>query len=74
MSQTATENTQGDGTLYVVVTNHEDQHSIWPAHRDLPDGWRARTSAADRQTCLDHIAEHWTDMRPKSLREREHRP
>lgn len=54
---------------YVVVVNDEDQYSIWPAHRDLPAGWTARTGAAERQVCLDHIREHWVDMRPRSLRE-----
>ena len=28
-----------DTTIYKVVVNHEEQYSIWPAHRDLPNGW-----------------------------------
>ena len=55
---------------YVVVTNGEEQYSIWPAYREPPAGWTARTPATDKQACLAHIREHWVDMRPRSLRER----
>lgn len=53
---------------YQVVMNHEEQYSIWPAHRTLPAGWQAAGPAAAKQECLDYIAEVWTDMRPLSLR------
>lgn len=29
-----------DTTVYKVVVNHEEQYSIWPAHRENPLGWR----------------------------------
>ena len=29
-----------DTRLYKVVVNHEEQYSIWLAHRPLPPGWR----------------------------------
>jgi MbtH protein len=54
--------------IYQVVRNHEEQYSIWPAARDLPEGWTAAGPAAPKQDCLDYIAEVWTDMRPLSLR------
>ncbi|MEH0971261.1 MbtH family protein [Micromonospora sp. CPCC 205546] len=57
-----------DEEQYLVVTNDEDQYSIWPAYRDLPAGWHARTPASDRQACLDYIGQHWVDMRPRSVR------
>ena len=53
---------------FTVVTNHEEQYSIWPAGKPIPAGWRANGPTADKQACLDHIAEVWTDMRPLSLR------
>lgn len=53
---------------YVVVANDEEQYSIWPADSDLPAGWRVAGPEGTRQECLDHIEEHWTDLRPKSLR------
>lgn len=58
-----------DSIAYVVVINDEEQYSIWPADRELPDGWSAVGPARGREDALDFIAEVWTDMRPKSLRQ-----
>jgi MbtH protein len=33
-------NEEEDETINKVVVNHEDQYSIWPAHRENPLGWR----------------------------------
>ncbi|CRK56737.1 MbtH-like protein [Alloactinosynnema sp. L-07] len=54
---------------YFVVVNDEEQYSIWPAHRDVPNGWRTVGSAGPREECLTRIEQVWTDMRPKSVRE-----
>lgn len=51
-----------------VVVNHEEQYSIWPADRELPLGWRAVGVEGEKEHCLAHIREVWTDMRPLSLR------
>jgi MbtH protein len=59
-----------DEITYRVVLNHEEQYSIWPAHRPTPPGWRDDGAAGTRQECLDHIDRVWTDMRPLSLRVR----
>ncbi|MGD9987913.1 MbtH family protein [Pseudonocardia sp.] len=58
-----------DGTFHVLV-NDEEQYSLWPAFAAVPEGWRVVLSAAGRQECLDHIDEHWDDLRPRSLRQR----
>jgi uncharacterized protein YbdZ (MbtH family) len=58
-----------NGNLFVLV-NDEDQHSLWPEFADIPAGWRVVYGAAARAACLDHIERHWTDIRPKSLRDR----
>jgi MbtH protein len=55
-----------DGIFHVLV-NDEGQHSLWPAFAAVPDGWSVVLSATDRRTALDHVNEHWTDMRPLSL-------
>ncbi|GAA3815482.1 MbtH family NRPS accessory protein [Sphaerisporangium flaviroseum] len=55
--------------LYKVVVNHEEQYSIWFSDRTIPDGWRATGFSGEKQECLDHIDQVWTDMRPRSLRE-----
>jgi MbtH protein len=57
-----------DTTTYLVVVNDEEQYSIWAADRDIPAGWRDVGKKGSKQECLDHIAEVWTDMTPKSLR------
>jgi MbtH protein len=53
---------------YAVVRNHEEQYSIWPEDRPVPDGWEPVGFAGAKADCLAHIDEVWTDMRPKSLR------
>lgn len=55
---------------YLVVVNHEEQYSLWPATRELPSGWRAAGKEGTREECLAHIEEIWTDMRPLSLRKK----
>ncbi|HEX7239287.1 MAG TPA: MbtH family NRPS accessory protein [Longimicrobiaceae bacterium] len=59
-----------DTTIYKVVVNHEEQYSIWPAHKELPLGWNEVGVQGLKDVCLAHIKEVWTDMRPKSLREK----
>ncbi len=57
-----------NGTFYVVV-NDEDQHSLWPAFATVPAGWRAVFGEDSRVNCLAYVEEHWTDLRPRTLRE-----
>jgi MbtH protein len=54
---------------HVVLINDEEQYSLWPVHRPVPHGWRIDGNAGSREECLARIAEVWTDMRPRSLRE-----
>lgn len=56
--------------VYRVVVNHEDQYSIWPADRELPAGWGDAGKSGPKEECLAYVEEVWTDMRPRSLRER----
>ncbi|GAA2589793.1 MbtH family protein [Actinomadura fulvescens] len=55
-----------DGT-YVVLTNDEGQHSLWPSFAEVPAGWTVAKTEDTRQACLDYVEENWTDLRPKSL-------
>lgn len=59
-----------DSTQYKVVVNHEEQYSIWFADRGLPAGWSETGVSGSREACLEHIAEVWTDLTPRSVRER----
>jgi MbtH protein len=53
---------------YVVVINQEEQYSIWPAEKKIPNGWKDVGVKGTKQKCLDHIEEVCTDMRPLSVR------
>jgi MbtH protein len=54
---------------YRVVTNHEEQYSIWPAEKENAPGWRDAGFKGSKADALAYINEHWTDMRPLSLRQ-----
>ena len=54
---------------FLVVVNDEDQHSLWPTFADVPAGWRKVFGETSRAECMAYVEEHWTDIRPKSLRE-----
>lgn len=55
-------------TIFLVVMNHEEQYSIWPEYKTLPDGWRAVGKRGLKTECLEYIEQVWTDLRPLSLR------
>jgi MbtH protein len=57
-----------DQRVYRVVVNDEEQYSIWLADKPIPGGWRDADMTGSKADCLSHIAEIWTDMRPKSAR------
>jgi MbtH protein len=57
-----------DGTLYVLV-NDEEQHSLWPTFADVPAAWGVVFGSSTRADCLAFVEQHWTDVRPKSLRD-----
>lgn len=56
------------GSFHAVI-NDQEQYALWPAFRDIPPGWRSVFGEATRQEVLDYIEEHWSDMRPRDLRE-----
>lgn len=55
---------------FLVLVNDEDQHSLWPAFAEVPPGWHAVLGEDTRDACLAWVEKHWTDLRPRSLRER----
>ncbi len=56
-----------EGRFHVLV-NDEEQHSLWPAFAEIPAGWTSRFGPDSREACLAYVEEHWTDLRPLSLR------
>jgi MbtH protein len=59
-----------DNRAFNVVVNHEEQYSIWPTTKKIPEGWREAGFSGKKDECLAHIDAVWTDMRPLSLRRR----
>ena len=59
---------EDESAEFEVVVNDEDQYSLWRADEPPPPGWRVIGARGVRQACLDYIGEHWTDMRPRTLR------
>jgi MbtH protein len=55
---------------YKVVINHEEQYSLWPAHKENAPGWKEAGKSGPKVECLAFIKEVWTDMRPLSLRKK----
>lgn len=53
---------------FEVVINQEEQYSIWPSYKQIPAGWKAVGKKGLKADVLAWIEEHWTDMRPASLR------
>lgn len=54
----ASEHPGSDPVLYTIVVNSDEQYSIWPAERDLPDGWHAIGITGDREGLLAYAREH----------------
>ncbi|GLZ42193.1 MbtH family protein [Actinokineospora sp. NBRC 105648] len=55
-----------NGEFHALV-NTEGQYSLWPAFAEVPAGWAVAHGNASRQSCVDYIEHHWTDLRPASL-------
>ena len=55
-------------TLFEVIVNHEEQYTIHRKGKPVPAGWRLVGKTGDKEECLAHIKEVWTDMTPLSLR------
>jgi MbtH protein len=59
-----------DDARYVVLRNDEDQYSLWLADLAVPAGWHREDKEGTKEECSAYVDEVWTDMRPRSLRER----
>jgi MbtH protein len=42
---------------------------VWFADQPVPQGWRSVGKVGPQRECLEYIDLHWTDLRPRSLRE-----
>ena len=46
----------------------DEQYSIWPEQKAVPAGWYEKGFAGSKDEVTQYIDQHWTDMRPASLR------
>lgn len=58
-----------DGT-FLVLTNSDEQYSLWPSFAEVPNGWTVVHQESSRAEAMEYVETHWTDMRPRSLRDR----
>ncbi|PUA29927.1 MAG: antibiotic synthesis protein MbtH [Cellvibrio sp. 79] len=55
---------------FIVLINHEEQFSIWPKWKAIPNGWNAVEGiSGNKKSVLEYVEKNWTDMRPRSLRQ-----
>jgi MbtH protein len=59
-----------DDAIFDVLTNHEGQYSLWPDGLSLPSGWEPAGFRGPKHACCVYVDEVWTDLRPRSLRDR----
>jgi MbtH protein len=52
---------------FLVLTNAEEQYSLWPAGKPVPGGWSVAHPEDSRRASLDFVERNWTDMRPAGL-------
>jgi len=58
-------------TTFTVLINHEEQYSLWPAEKSVPNGWRVADIKGSKAECLKFVEANWQDMRPLSLRQKQ---
>ncbi|MGK4582314.1 MbtH family protein [Kitasatospora sp. HPMI-4] len=54
---------------YLVLINDEQQYSLWPAFAAIPQGWTVALDRSARAQCAEYIRTHWSDLRPRSVRD-----
>ncbi|WP_282793261.1 MbtH family NRPS accessory protein [Streptomyces sp. CC224B] len=59
-----------EDSRFQVLRNDEDQYSLWPMYVEIPAGWHRTGQEGTEAECAAYVDEVWTDMRPRSLRER----
>jgi MbtH protein len=55
---------------YVVLVNDEEQHSLWPSHKNAPTGWHNTGVYGTKAECLEYVEKVWVDITPLSVRKR----
>lgn len=56
-------------TTHQVLVNDEEQYALYPAAREVPDGWTPAGFSGSEDECVAHVDTRWTDTRPRSVRD-----
>ncbi|MBB5113269.1 MbtH protein [Micromonospora echinospora] len=48
---------------FLVLTNDQGQHSLWPAAVAVPAGWTVALAESERAECVRYVERNWTDLR-----------
>ena len=51
---------------FSVLTNPQQQYSLWPVFAAQPEGWQLQFGPASRSECLDYIERNWISINPFS--------
>ena len=62
---------EDENETFLVLTNAEGQHSLWPAWKAVPAGWVVRHGPSSKADCANFVRETWTSMRPRLQRQSE---
>lgn len=55
--------------VFLVLSNMEQQQSLWPEFVPVPMGWHIIFGPDSRTSCSEYVERQWSDLRPLSLRE-----
>ncbi len=58
-----------DNCFYKVLINEDDQYSLWPKDKKVPQGWKNVGKQGLKQECLDFMNAVW--IKPTSIRRQE---
>jgi MbtH protein len=60
-----------ESSQYAVLVNDAEQYALHPTESAPPDGWHAAGFTGGEDACIRYVDEHWTDIRPRHIRESE---
>lgn len=66
-----TENDEILEKQFVILVNAEEQHSLWPRHKDVPAGWSIAYGPDSKTACLQYVERAWPDITPLSVRRKQ---
>ena len=49
---------------FTVLTNSQQQYSLWPIFAAQPAGWNTQFGPASRSDCLEFIERNWLSINP----------